>query len=54
MRIVVVGAGGIGYALAEALAVQHDIVVVESNAERTDRLGGSMSSAFPAMAPTRR
>ena len=39
MRIVIVGGGGIGYALAEALAIQHDIVVIESNAERTDRLG---------------
>ena len=39
MRVLVVGGGGIGYALAESLAAQHDIVVIESNPERTDQLG---------------
>ena len=37
MRIVIMGGGGIGYALAEALAPQHDIFVIDSNPARADR-----------------
>ena len=37
MRIVLIGGGGIGYALAEALSLQHDIFVIDSNPGRADR-----------------
>ena len=37
MRIVIIGGGGIGYALAEALAAPHDVFVVEANPERAER-----------------
>jgi trk system potassium uptake protein TrkA len=37
MRIVVVGGGEIGFALAQSLSVQHDVVVVDYAAEIADR-----------------
>ena len=38
MRIVIIGGGGgIGYALAEALAAPHDVFVVQANPERAER-----------------
>ena len=37
MRIIIIGGGGIGYALAKALAFQHDIFVIDSNPARSHR-----------------
>ena len=38
MRIVVVGAGQVGSSIAESLAAEHDVVVIDVDAERVDEL----------------
>jgi trk system potassium uptake protein TrkA len=38
MRIIVVGAGEVGYHLAERLSEEHDVVVIERNAELASRI----------------
>ena len=37
MQVIIIGGGGIGYALARALASHHDIVVIDANAGHADR-----------------
>ena len=39
MHIIIIGGGDIGYALAKALAAEHDLFVVDANPARGDRFG---------------
>lgn len=38
MRVVIIGAGEVGTSIAESLASDHDVVVVETNADRAEQL----------------
>lgn len=42
MYIVIAGGGEIGSQIAKALHTQHDLVVVDTNPEAKERLGGWM------------
>ena len=43
MRIIVIGAGKVGYALAEHLiAEEHDVIIIDKDGEVIERCGSSL------------
>src|SRR3989304_4828353 len=42
MRIVIIGAGDVGTFLAKGLSAEHDIIVIEKNKEKVERIKESL------------